>query len=545
MSEAFSDTKSMTKMENVDGMGPHSDKLPLKRTIFIVFVSICLTVITNLPSGSSHTTINTGAALIDAYMNSSYLSRGSELSHGEISLLRSGLSSSWYVGQIIGTLISPIIMNHLGRKGAYILSQIGMTSACALQWASTHSPYPEVFFAGRVLASIFSPLSDAALIIYTREIAPPHLVGAVGSMMNPGFSVCALIGALLSTKHILGDSLNKMLFVPILPGILGLLFLIWIPETPKFLYLSKNDERGARRSLKFYQGKKSNIDATISSFEYEKIQELSSEGGKFTDVIFIPHVRKATLLCMLVFLCTLPFYPFLSYSTHFLVALKIDLTSSQYLSTVIMVILTISAAISPIAISKYSRRGMVLGFGSLGVVCIALITVCSFFIAINPMWKYACVVFMIGYIVCHGLAIGSIAWFVGTELVSHEYSSIVLCFCIGVQSFLIAGINFATIPLFDHFGTICYIPLFCIPSAICLVILYYHLPETKDANIVDVIIKLKGGIKKSKKTIFPLFAPLIVGDNLKKTSTIEILDSPQTSTTGSFASVQEQNLSSP
>lgn len=514
----MSDNSSEKKSINVDDRAEENttyEKLSWSRTLFLILVSIILTTLTNLPSGSSHTTINTGATLIDAYMNDSYSSRGNELSHGQISLLRSGLSSSWYVGQIIGTIIAPVIMNKLGRKPAYLISIFCMTAACTLQWLSTHMPYPEIFFSGRIIGAVFSPLADAALIIYTREISPPSLAGALGSMMNPGFSACALIGALLSTKHILGDSLKKMLFVPIMPGIIGILFLLWIPETPKFLYMSQSNEKKARKALKFYMGKETNVDGIIERYEVEKLQEMNKESGKFTDIFFISHIRKATLLCLTVFMLTLPFYPFLSYSTHFLDKLDFDHAISQYVSTIVMVLLTITAIVSPAAINKFSRRGMILGVGIFGYICITLFSICGYFNYVCDYMRYFSVAFMIGYMVSHGLAIGSIAWFIGTELVSHEYSSIVLCFCIGVQSFMIAATNFATMPLYDLFGPLSLIPLFVIPSIVFFVIVYYHLPETKDATIADVILQLKNGIHR-KTNIFPLTVPLILGENLVK-----------------------------
>ncbi|CEF71660.1 General substrate transporter family and Major facilitator superfamily domain, general substrate transporter and Major facilitator superfamily domain-containing protein [Strongyloides ratti] len=515
MSDTSSETKSINVIDDKGEENTTYDKLSWTRTLFLILVSIILTTLTNLPSGSSHTTINTGATLIDEYMNDSYTSRGNDLSPGQISLLRSGLSSSWYVGQIIGTIIAPIIMNKLGRKPAYLISIFCMTAACTLQWLSTHLPYPEIFFAGRIIGAVFSPLADAALIIYTREIAPPSLAGALGSMMNPGFSACALVGALLSTKHILGDSLKKMLFVPIMPGIIGMLFLFWIPETPKFLYLSQNNEKKARKALKFYMGKETNVDGIIERYEIEKLQEMNKESGKFTDIFFISHVRKATLLCLTVFMLTLPFYPFLSYSTHFLDKLNFDHSISQYLSTIVMILLTVTAIVSPAAINKFSRRGMTLGVGIFGYICITLFSICGFFNYINEYMKYFSFTFMIGYMVSHGLAIGSIAWFIGTELVSHEYSSIVLCFCIGIQSFMIAATNFATMPFYDLFGPLSLIPLFVIPSIIFFAIVYYHLPETKDAPIADVILQLKNGIR-GKTNIFPLTVPLILGENLVK-----------------------------
>lgn len=55
-------------------------------------------------------------------------------------------------------------------------------------------------------------------------------------------------------------------------GVFAVLILLFLPETPKFLYIMRNDEKAAIKSIKFFQGERADVQLIINNIE--KVGEL-------------------------------------------------------------------------------------------------------------------------------------------------------------------------------------------------------------------------------------------------------------------------------
>uniref|UniRef100_A0A914PA91 Major facilitator superfamily (MFS) profile domain-containing protein n=1 Tax=Panagrolaimus davidi TaxID=227884 RepID=A0A914PA91_9BILA len=207
--------------------------------------------------------------------------------------------SSWYAGQVPGGLMSPIITDRWGRKGAYLLATGMMTLAMAIQTTATAIHLPEMLLLGRLVASFFSPMSDAVAIMYLQEISPTKLRGVLSSLFNGGYAVMALLGIILGMDALLGNHITVLLSIPVVLGLLALPFLLWLPETPKFLMISSKNPEKALKSLEFFQGKKLENGLILEQYLREAESEpTNKDSGTMTDLFKVWYLRKALILSL-------------------------------------------------------------------------------------------------------------------------------------------------------------------------------------------------------------------------------------------------------
>uniref|UniRef100_A0A914WCE6 Uncharacterized protein n=1 Tax=Plectus sambesii TaxID=2011161 RepID=A0A914WCE6_9BILA len=66
---------------------------------------------------------------------------------------------------------------------------------------------------------------------------------------------------------------------------------------------------------------------------------------------------------------------------------------------------------------------------------------------------------------------------------------------IAISSSTVAGMTtgLLTLPLYRYMNATSFLPLFIVPSLLCLINLYRQLPETKNKEIYEIVRELRGG----------------------------------------------------
>ncbi|CAD5218210.1 unnamed protein product [Bursaphelenchus okinawaensis] len=507
-------------------------RLPWRNFIKLILIGCAMTTITNFPSAFTHTSVNTAVKELKGYLNESFDERGWELNREQQSVVHGFVNSCWFAGQVIGSFFSPLITDKYGRKPAYLLSTAMMTLACALQAISTMFPYPEFLVIGRILASMFSPMSDAAFVLYMQEISPTGMRGTMSAFFASGYAVMALLGAVLGMESVLGHSLPLLFSVPIAPGILSLVFLAMVPETPKFLQLAgAKKAHKLRKALEFYQGP-----AMDTSF-YKPLADNghSKQEGMMTDRSFWDlwrrrELRRAIFLTFAVFALALPFYPILQSSTHFMKEVGISAEMAEFSSTGLMIMFVVASAVGTLLMSHVSRRGLILWSGFFSIISMLVFVIGARYSQGAVVVKYIAMLGFYAYTLCYGLGFGTVSYFIGTEFCDIEYRSTVFSVCYSLNNIFIVLTNMQAIWAFKKFGPVAFLPLFGVPCLTALVYLYFRLPETRNRDIEDIVEELRSnrcGLRSAALLNADKVAPVFSAVEELDVTAIQAQDSPQ------------------
>lgn len=132
---------------------------------------------------------------------------------------------------------------------------------------------------GRFLIGVFVGLSSGISPMYIIEISPKAARGMIGVLNQLLVTVGILVAQLTAFDFVFGDEWLKVFITPSLLSVFQLALLWYMPESPKYLLMKKNDEEGAKKALKRLRINDSEVEEDFKEMLEEKkasegVQEL-------------------------------------------------------------------------------------------------------------------------------------------------------------------------------------------------------------------------------------------------------------------------------
>jgi len=199
------------------------------------------------------------------------------------------LSAMYSIGSIVSLPVVPYISDHFGRRMPIIIGCSIMVAAASIQTAAINLP---MFEGARFFMGFGNSLAQLSAPLLLTEICHPQHRARVTAVYNCLWNVGALICSWISfgTQYMDNSwSWRIPTLVQALPSVIQLMFIFWIPESPRWL-LSKERTEDALQMLGKYHAD-GNIDDPLVQFEFEEIKEtirlefLAKESSSFADFI--------------------------------------------------------------------------------------------------------------------------------------------------------------------------------------------------------------------------------------------------------------------
>ncbi|PSR78363.1 general substrate transporter [Coniella lustricola] len=196
------------------------------------------------------------------------------------------------IGSIVSFFITPHVADTFGRKAAIVFGCVFMVGGgCLTAFCNGYAMY----IAGRFALGFGNSLSQMASPLLLTEICHPQHRGPVTAIYNCLWNFGALLVCSIGwgTAYIGNDwSWRSITLVQIVPSVMQLVFIWWLPESPRFLVHQDRNEEALLVLAKHHAG--GNMHDAVVQFEYLQVkQTIQMDRDTDTATSYLDFVRTS------------------------------------------------------------------------------------------------------------------------------------------------------------------------------------------------------------------------------------------------------------
>tara|TARA_R110002167_G_scaffold69961_1_gene196998 strand:+ start:234 stop:1595 length:1362 start_codon:yes stop_codon:yes gene_type:complete len=375
-------------------------------------------------------------------------------------------------GTVLGAILGGIPTNRLGRKKTLFWIGVFYTIS-ALGSAFSNDPITFAFF--RFLGGLGVGASTIAAPAYISEIAPAKdrgkLVGLYQFNIVFGILVAFLSNYLLSG---IGENAWRwMLGVEAIPAIIYTLFVLSVPQSPRWLLTKlRNDE--ARNVLQLINPGQ-DVEKLMLEINQENENKVTGEN------IFINKYRFPLILafCIAFFNQASGINAFLYYAPRILEEAGLGESTALLSSIGIGVTNLLFTLLGIFLIDRYGRKQLMY-LGSIGYIISLTLVSCAFFFDWEGM---SVAIFLFLFIAAHAIGQGTVIWVFISEIFPNHLRGSGQSFGSSVHWILAAVIPSLIPVLFTSIGAGTVFAFFAFMMFLQLLFVAFVMPETKGISL--------------------------------------------------------------
>ncbi len=383
-------------------------------------------------------------------------------------------------GTVIGAIFGGIPTNKIGRKNTLLIIGI-LFLFSAIGSAFANDPF--VFAAFRFIGGLGVGASTIAAPAYISEISPAKDRGKLVAFYQ--FNI--VLGILLAflSNYLLSDfgenSWRWMMGVQAFPSIIYLLFVLTIPESPRWL-LSKSRNVEAKKVLKL-MGQEADYEKMLFDINLDEKNATDSK-----DSIFLKKYRTPLLLAFFIALFNQlsGINAFLYYSPRIFQEAGLGESTALLSSIGIGAINLVFTLIGVFLIDRLGRK-VLMYIGSVGYIISLSLVALAFFLH----WQGIAVpIFLFLFVASHAIGQGAVIWVFISEIFPNHLRASGQSFGSSTH-WVLAAIIPSLIPfLFSTIGPGVVFLFFAIMMVFQLIFVAFMMPETKGISLEELSKKL-------------------------------------------------------
>ncbi|XP_036619642.1 solute carrier family 2, facilitated glucose transporter member 9 isoform X2 [Trichosurus vulpecula] len=439
--------------------------------------------------GYNLSVVNAPSQYIKTFYNDTWEKRqGHSIDENTLMLLWSVTVSIFAIGGLVGTIAVTFIGKVLGRKYMLLVNNAFAILAALLMACSQEAGSFEMLILGRFIMGIDGGIALSVLPMYLNEISPKETRGSLGQVTAIFICIGVFAGQVLGLPEILGRaSLWPYLFgVIIIPALVQLVILPFLPESPRYLLFEKHDQNGAKKAFQTFLGK---MDVS------EEIEEALAESRVQRNIHLVSVwellTRRSARWQIITVIITMACYQLCGlnaiwfYTNNIFSTAGISTERIPYITLSTGGIEILASVFSGLVIERLGRRPLLIGGFGLMALFFGILTV-TLTLQDKASWiPYLSIVCILGIIASFCSGPGGIPFILTGEFFQQSQRP---------AAFMIAGTvnwlsNFAVGLLFPYIveglKTYCFLvfAVICISGATYF---YFVLPETKNKTYAEI-----------------------------------------------------------
>ena len=401
------------------------------------------------------------------------------------------LVSSVLIGAVIGAGTNGILADMFGRKKIIIATAVIFivgSILCAL------APNIYVLILSRILVGLAVGIVNFIVPLYLSEVAPKQMRGTLVSLYQWAITAGILFsyvinGAFASAVY----NWRWMLFAGVVPGIILLVGMSFLGDTPRWL-VSKNRDEEAK---KIYRKIEPNENADVAVAEIK--ETLKTEGGsdkkiRFKKWMIMPFVVGIGI--MFAQICT-GINTIIYYAPTIFKIAGFDSNANAIYATAGIGLINFLMTIIAIFFTDKLGRKPLLYVGLTGVMLSLLGLGCAFHFAsvLGASLNWVAVGSLAFYILCFAFSLGPVGWIIVSEVFPLKIRGLAMSLCT-VANFAFNFFVVGSFPvLINRVGGAYTFWMFAFVSLLCIIFVYFFVPETKGISLEQIESNWIKGVK--------------------------------------------------